>query len=161
MNKKPICRDRLLAVILLAVSAFFALQAQGLAPSNLQKDPGPKAFPWIGCAILALCAIYIFIKPGPNSKRMNLSKEEGKRLAIMLALYFLIAIGAYFLGIIVILPIVLFIISYLFSKSSVPDMPTKKRILVTLVYTAAVSLALYLIYVVLMDVRLKPGILFK
>ncbi|NLL46793.1 MAG: tripartite tricarboxylate transporter TctB family protein, partial [Clostridiales bacterium] len=79
MNKKFFCRDRKLAVILLLVSGFFALQANTLPASNLQKDPGPRIFPWIGCAILAICALYLLIKPCADGKKMNLSKEEWKR----------------------------------------------------------------------------------
>ena len=161
MNKKFFCRDRALAVILLVISAFFALQATGLEASNLQNDPGPKVFPWMGCGILAVCAIMLFLKPGPNSKRMDLSKEEWKRLGIMIGLYLLIVFGTLLFGIVATLPVVLFIISYLFSKSSRPDMPTKQRIITTLIYTVCLSAALYLIYVVALDVRLKPGILFK
>lgn len=161
MNKKFFCRDRVLAVILLVISAFFALQASTLPASNLQKDPGPAAFPWIGCGILAICAIILLIKPGENGKKLDLTKAEWKRLGIMLGLYLIIAVGSYLFGVIITFPIVLFIISYLFSKSSRPDMPTRKRIITTLIYTVGLSVALYLIYVVAMDVRLKPGILFK
>ena len=114
----------------------------------------------IGCGILVLCAILLFIKPGPDGKKMNLNKEEKKRLIIMLGLYLLIVVGGILIGITYILPIALFIISFLFSKSSRPDMSTKKRIITTLIYTVLLSAAIYLIYVVVLDVALKPGILF-
>jgi len=161
MNKKFFCRDRKLAVILLLVSGFFALQANTLPASNLQKDPGPRIFPWIGCAILAICAIYLLIKPGANGKKMNLSKEEWKRLGIMMGIYLFLVFGTLLFGIVYMLPVVLFIISYLFSKSSKPNMPRKKRIVTTLIYTVCVCVALYLIYVAALDVSLKSGILFK
>ena len=161
MNKKFFCRDRVLAIVLLVISAFFALQANMLEASNLQNDPGPKVFPWIGCAILTICAIILFLKPGPNGKKMNLSKDEWKRLGIIMGLYLLIVFGTLLFGITATLPVVLFIISYLFSKSSRPDMPIKKRLITTLIYTVCLSAALYLIYVVALDVRLQPGLLFK
>lgn len=161
MNKKFFCRDRILAVILLLASGFFALQASTLPASNLQKDPGPRIFPWIGCAILAICAFYLLINPGADGKKMNLSKEEWKRLGIMIAIYLFLVFGTLLFGIVYMLPVVLFIISYLFSKSSKPNMPRKKRIVTTLIYTVCVCVALYLIYVVALDVSLKSGILFK
>ena len=160
MKKKFFCHDRILSVILLAISAFFALQANVLMESNIDGDPGPKAFPWIGCGILAACAIYLFIKPGPNSKRMALSKAEWKRLGIMMAIYLFIVFGTVLFGIMYTLPVALFVISYLFSKSSKPDLSTKKRLIQTLIYTVCLSAALYLIYVVALDVTLKPGLLF-
>lgn len=160
MNKKFFCRDRVLSIILLAISAFFAIQANGLRASNLDGDPGPKVFPWMACGLLVACAIYLFIKPGTPSKKMNLSKEEWKRLVIMLALYLFIVLGTIYIGIIYTLPIALFFISYLFSKSSKPELSTKKRLIQTLIYTVAISAALYLIYVVALGVNLKPGKLF-
>ena len=160
MNKKFFCKDRILAVILLVISGFFALQANMLPASNLQKDPGPKIFPWIGCGILALCAVYLLINPGADGKKMNLSKEEWKRLGIMMGIYLLLVFGTLLFGIVFTLPVVLFIVSYLFSKSSRPDMPRNKRIVSTLIYTVCVSVALYLVYVVALDVRLRSGILF-
>lgn len=160
MKKKFFCNDRILSVILLVISAFFALQANILKESNLEGDPGPKVFPWIGCGILAACAIFLFIKPGPNSKRMALSKDEWKRLGIMMGIYLFIVLGTVLIGITYTLPIALFVISYLFSKSSKPDLPKKKRLIQTLIYTVCLSAALYLVYVVALDVTLKPGILF-
>ena len=160
MNKKFFCRDRVLSIILLAISAFFAIQANALRASNLAGDPGPKVFPWMACGLLAACAIYLFIKPGTPSKKMNLNKEEWKRLIIMLALYLLLIIGADLIGIMYTLPVILFCISYLFSKSSKPELSTKKRLIQTIIYTVCISAALYLIYVVALGVQLKPGRLF-
>ena len=160
MKKKFFCRDRILTIVLLAISAFFAIQANAQKASNLKGDPGPKVFPWIGCAILALCAIYLFIKPNPDGKKMQLSKEEWKRLGLMMGLYLFIVLGTVYIGIMYTLPVALFFISYFFSKSSKPDMPKKKRIIQTLIYTVCISGALYLVYVVALDVSLKPGILF-
>lgn len=160
MQKKFMCRDRILSIILLAVSAFFAIKANNQKASNLMGDPGPKVFPWIGCGILVLCAIYLFIKPKPDGKKMQLSKEEWKRLGLMMGLYLFIVLGTVFFGIMYTLPVALFFISYLFSKSSKPELTKKKRIIQTLIYTVCLSAALYLVYVVLLDVRLKSGILF-
>jgi len=161
MQKKFFCRDRILSVLLLIVSAFFAIKANVLKDSNLDGDPGPKVFPWMGCAILALCAIFLFIKPNPDGKKMQLSKEEWKRLGLMIGIYLFIVFGTVFIGILYTLPIALFFISYFFSKSSKPDLPKKKRLIQTLIYTVLLSGALYLIYSVALDVSLKPGLLLK
>jgi len=161
MKNKFWCKDRKLGVGLIVIAAFFAWQATFLKASNLQRDPGPKVFPWIGCAILAICGILLLVKPGPDGKRMNLNKDEKKRLLIMLAIYIGAVIGTWLLGVLITLPIMLFIVSYLFSKSSRPDMPTKRRLVTTLIYTVALSLAIYLIYIVVLDVEIQPGIVLK
>lgn len=160
MKKKFFCKDRQLSVLLMLISVYFAYEASKLQPSNLQKDPGPSIFPWIGCGIMMLCAVYLFIRPGADGKKLNLNKDEKKRLLVMMSLYILIVIGTVLIGITYTLPVVLYIISYLFSKSSRPDMPVKKRIVTTLIYTVMLSTALYLIYVVALGVNLKSGILF-
>ena len=160
MNKKFFCKDRILAVILLVISGFFCFAGKHAPCKQSPEGSGPKIFPWIGCGILALCAVYLLINPGADGKKMNLSKEEWKRLGVMMAIYLLLVFGTLLFGIIYTLPVVLFIVSYLFSKSSRPDMPRNKRIVSTLIYTVCVSVALYLVYVVALDVRLRSGILF-
>ena len=90
---------------------------------------------------------------------MKMNKDEKKRFWSMVAIYFGTVLGTWALGLMYTLPITLFIVSYLFSKSSRPDMPTKKRIITTLIYTAIVMVVIYLVYVVLLDVSIKNGVL--
>ena len=158
MKKKFFCKDRWLGLALILVSAFFVWQSLLLKKSNLFKDPGSKLFPLIGCGILILCGIWLLIKPGPDGKRMKMNAEEKKRFFTILAIYIFAVLGAWLLGILITLPIVLFIVSYLFSKSSRPDMPLGKRILTTVIYTVIVSVAIYFIYVVALEVTVRPGL---
>ena len=158
MKNKFFCKDRWLGIALIVVSAFFAWQALILKKSNLAGDPGSGLFPLIGCGILFVCGILLFIKPGPDGKRMRMNAEEKKRFFIIIAIYIFAVLGAWLLGIMITLPVVLFIVSYLFSKSSRPEMPTGKRILTTLLYTVIVSVAIYFIYVVALQVTVRPGI---
>ena len=159
--KKKMAKDRVLAIILLIIAAFFIWQTTVIEPRATEGDPGARAFPYLGSAVLIVCALILLIKPGPDSQRMNLNKDEKKRLLIMIGLYFLIIAGGIVFGILYILPVVLFIVSYLFSKSSRPEYTTKKRVIQTLIYTVVLSAALYAIYVVLLDIQIRPGILFR
>lgn len=159
--KKKMAKDRVLAIILLIIAAFFIWQTTGIEPRATEGDPGARAFPYLGSAVLIVCALILLIKPGPDSQRMNLNKDEKKRLLIMIGLYFLIIAGGIVFGVLYILPVVLFIVSYLFSKSSRPEYTTKKRVIQTLIYTVVLSAALYAIYVVLLDIQIRPGILFR
>ena len=158
MKNKFFCKDRWLGLALILVGAFFAWQSFLLKKSNLRGDPGSSLFPLIGCGVLVVCGIILFIKPGPDGKRMKMNAEEKKRFFIIIAIYIFAVLGAWLLGILITLPIVLFIVSFLFSKSSRPDMPTGKRIITTLIYTVVVSVAIYLIYVVALQVTVRPGI---
>lgn len=159
MDKKFFCKDRKLGLAIILIGAFFIWRSLLLQPSKLDGDPGPSVYPIIGCFTLIVCGLVLLIKPGPDGKRMNMNKEEKKRFWTILGLYFWTVLGTWALGLMYTLPITLYIISYLFSKSSRPDMPKKKRLLTTLIYTVILMAAIYLIYVVLLDVSIKNGVL--
>lgn len=159
MDKKFFCKDRKLGLAIILIGAFFIWRSLLLQPSKLDGDPGPSVYPLIGCFTLIVCGLVLLIKPGPDGKRMNMNKEEKKRFWTILGLYFWTVLGTWALGLMYTLPITLYIISYLFSKSSRPDMPKKKRLLTTLIYTVILMAAIYLIYVVLLDVSIKNGVL--
>ena len=161
MEKKFFCKDRKLGLALILIAGFFVWRSLILRPSNLNGDPGPGVYPLIGCAILAICGLMLLIKPGPDGKRMKMNAEEKKRFWSILAVYIFAVVGTWALCIVYTIPIVLFIVSYMFSKSSRPEMPTKKRLLTTFIYTVIISAAIYGIYVVLLDVTLKNGVLIK
>ena len=159
MDNKFFCKDRKLGLALLAIAGFFIWRSLLLPASKLDGDPGPSVYPLIGCGTMIICGILLLIKPGPDGKRMKMNKDEKKRFWSMVAIYFGTVLGTWALGLMYTLPITLFIVSYLFSKSSRPDMPTKKRIITTLIYTAIVMVVIYLVYVVLLDVSIKNGVL--
>ena len=161
MNKKFFCKDRWLGLGMILVALFFVWQSLILRPSNLNKDPGPSVYPLIGCGILALCGLILFIKPGPDTTKMKMNPEEKRRFWSIIAVYILAVVGSWALGVLYTIPIVLFIVSYMFSKSSKPEMPTKKRIITTLIYTVVLSAAIYAIYVLILDVTIKDGVLIK
>ena len=161
MEKKFFCKDRWLGLGMILVAGFFVWRSLLLRPSNLNRDPGPAVYPLIGCAILAICGILLLIKPGPDGKRMKMNAAEKKRFWSIIAVYLFAVVGSWALGIMYTIPICLFIVSYMFSKSSKPDMPTKKRLLTTLIYTVILSAAIYVIYVMILDVTIKNGVLIK
>ena len=158
-DQKFFCKDRKLGIAIIFIGGFFIWRSLLLQPSRLTGDPGPSVYPLIGCGTMILCGILLLIKPGPDGKRMNMNKDEKKRFWTMIAIYFGTVLGTWALGLMYTLPITLYIVSYLFSKSSRPDMPTKKRLLTTLLYTVIVFVAIYLIYVVVLDVSIKNGVL--
>ena len=159
MEKKFWCKDRKLGIAIILIAGFFIWRSLLLPASKLYHDPGPGIYPLIGCGTMILCGLILVLKPGPDGTRMKMNKDEKKRFGIMIAIYFGTVIGTWALGLMYTLPITLYIVSYLFSKSSRPDMPKKKRLLTTLLYTAFVFVAIYLIYVVVLDVSIKNGVL--
>ena len=159
MDKKFWCKDRKLGLAIILIAGFFVWRSLLLPASNLYHDPGPSVYPLIGCGTMILCGLLLILKPGPDGKRMKMNKDEKKRFWAMLGIYFWTVIGTWALGVIYTLPITLFIVSYLFSKSSRPDMTTKKRILTTLIYTIIIFAVIYVVYVIVLDVSIKNGVL--
>ena len=159
MDKKFWCKDRKLGLAIILIAGFFVWRSLLLPASKLYHDPGPSVYPLIGCGTMILCGLLLILKPGPDGKRMKMNKDEKKRFWAMLGIYFWTVIGTWALGVIYTLPITLFIVSYLFSKSSRPDMTTKKRILTTLIYTIIIFAVIYVVYVIVLDVSIKNGVL--
>ena len=154
-------KDRLLGIIVLVIAAFFAYFTGKLGATNVEGDPGPKMFPYMGSIIMALCGIMLLVKPEKKEKGKFLSRDELKHAALLFGIYVLFVVMMKYLGFVITAPIVLFIVSFLFSKISDPDAATKKRIIRSLIYSAAVTAALYLVYVVALDAKLPSGALLK
>ncbi|EKE44858.1 TctB protein [Oceaniovalibus guishaninsula JLT2003] len=57
--------DRIFGGIGLALAILFAWQAATIQESFLSDIVGPKVFPWIIAAVMALASVYFLIKPDP------------------------------------------------------------------------------------------------
>ncbi len=154
-------KDRILGIILLLISLFFFYFTMKQEAPRFEGDPGPKMFPLIGCVLTAVCGVLTLVHPDKKERRNYLSKEELKRAATLFGLYaaFLVLIWA--LGFLITAPVLLFLISYLFSFESRPDDPKGKRILRSAIYAVIVGAALYLLYVTLLKTQLPTGALWK
>ena len=152
---KKISRDQVLGIIVLAIAAFFGYQTTLMPKSTLQGDPGPKVFPAFACIVLGICAIILIIKPDrkQDGKRF-LSNEEWKRLLMLYGLYILYWALLWLVGYKIAVPVTLFLISFLFSRT------VKISWVKIIVYTVCVSAAMYVLYVIIMQTRLPEGILF-
>ena len=158
MKKIKLTKDRALGLIVLAVSLFFGYYATLTRPSRVQGDPGPVVFPLGLCLIMGLCAIYLIVKPDTDAekgKKPFLTKEEKKRLITLYSVFVLYVLLLEFVGYIVTLPIILFIVCYLFGRPK--NISVKKSI----VYAVVVFAVLYLLYVVVIGSVLPTGKLFE
>ncbi|GHB31952.1 tripartite tricarboxylate transporter TctB family protein [Salinicola rhizosphaerae] len=60
--------DRILSLLLLGLAAFIAVQAWHLDVPFSYDPVGPKAFPLILSALLAILAVVLFVRPGPSGQ---------------------------------------------------------------------------------------------
>lgn len=152
---KRMTKDRWLGLIAILIAAFFAYFTGDIRGSALPGDPGPKVFPYAACGLIAVCGLGLIIqKPKKDSKRF-MTKDEWKRAIILFAIYIVYVVLLWFIGFTATIPLVLFVISYLFSIGYNPSI--KKSI----IYAVLVSAGLYLFYVVAMKSNLPKGILWK
>ena len=154
-------KDRLLGIILLLISLFFFYFTMQQETARFEGDPGPKMFPLIGCILTAACGVLTIVHPDKKERKQYLTKEEFKRAAKLFGLYaaFLVLIWA--LGFMITAPLLLFLISVLFSFESRPDDPMKKRLLRSAIYAVIVGAALYLLYVTALQTQLPKGALWQ
>lgn len=154
MTSKIIHKDRVLGVLLLAITAFFAYHTNKFPDSYVVGDPGPKVFPYIGCSILGLISITLLFKRRTESKEF-LNKKEWKRLIKLFSMYVLFFVLLWLFGYLAAIPIATFIISSLFAK----EVNIKRSKL--LIYTVLATAAIYVAYVVALGSNLPKGIFWK
>ena len=123
-------------------------------------DPGPRLFPLIGAGIMLICSIIILIKPDAQSKKL-LTKEQWKAAGKIFGIYCLTALMFYLVGFSVTVPIILFILTYVLSKVSEPDMPKKERIKKAVIFAVIAGALIIVAYLVGLQASLPDGLLFE
>lgn len=154
-------KDRVLSIILLAISMFFYFNVQKLKSTGYVGDPGPKMFPYLGIVVLIICAVILFIKPETKEQKQLLTKEQAVSAAKLLGVYALIFLLMWTVGYIITAPIILFILCYMFSKVSEPGITLKKNVIRSIIYAIVLSAGLYLLYVVALKTQMPKGILWQ
>ncbi|NLI91557.1 MAG: tripartite tricarboxylate transporter TctB family protein [Peptococcaceae bacterium] len=71
-------KDKIIAVLILGFTAFFGYITMQLPASTMEGEPGPKFFPAILLALMALCALILFFLK-PKEKQPEISEEEIKK----------------------------------------------------------------------------------
>lgn len=119
----------------------------------LNTDPGPSLFPIIGGTGLLICGILIFFQKDRENEP-QLSRDELSAIAKLAVLLVVYMLGLKYLGFLVITPIVLLVLSYMFTFGK--PMALWKHLL----YTVCVTGALYYVFVEILSVMLPRGVLF-
>ncbi|MCA2012183.1 tripartite tricarboxylate transporter TctB family protein [Cereibacter sphaeroides] len=75
-------KDRFLGLLLTLGAAFLAWTTQAISFVPMTDDPGPKLFPFFGCAILALCGISLLLKPETEAQPAPFDLAGLKRILL-------------------------------------------------------------------------------
>ena len=156
-NKK----DFYIGLVTVIVSAFIIWQTVLLPGSAYEGDPGPKMFPMIGGVLMAICGIILMIKQGNEEAKQFLTKEQWKKCGILFAVYALFLLLMYVFGWVVAMPIILFILTYILSGVSMPDVTKKKRLLTSLIWAVCCGAGIYLAYKVGLKASVPKGLMNK
>ncbi len=151
MTSKFIHKDRVLGLIMLALTGFFGFHTMRLPESVVQGDPGPKVFPYIGCFLMGVIGISYLFKKHPDTAK-EIDREELKRLVLLFSLYVLFFVVLWLFGYLVAIPVATFLISMLFSREA--NIKTRNVV----IYTVLVTLGIYIAYVVALGSSLPKGI---
>ncbi len=153
-------KDQVLGIIGLVLSAFIIWQTSMLKATAFIGDPGPKMFPYLASALLAVCSIVLIIKPDKKAKTF-LKKDEWIRAVSLFGVYVANLILMHFFGFNVAVPVTLFVITFTFSKMSSKGTGLRARLIKSFLYAAIGFAVLYLFYDVALEAQLPKGILFK
>lgn len=149
-------KDRLIGLISMALGGIFldlTLQIP-LPTSSSANEPGPRLFPMIACVLLIVCGVGLMVKKQPDAAPF-LTKEQTKRMLMLLGTFILYCVGLYFVGFVIMTPILLFLTMTMFAGEN------KLPLVVRLVYSVGLTVLVYLVFVVFLKTNIPMGLLFK
>lgn len=150
-------KDRLIGLVSLVLGGIFlalTLQIPMLANSSSATEPGPRLFPMIACILLIICGLGLIFQKQAESETF-LTKEQAKRLFILLGAFILYCVGLYFVGFVIMTPILLFVTMSMFAGEK------NLSLIVKLVYSVGLTALIYLVFVVFLKTNVPMGLLFK
>ena len=150
-------KNKILGVVAVAIAVVEAILTMQLVPSFIAAgDPGPKVFPMISAVLFFICGIAIFFQKEDKSKEKQfMTKEQWKRLGILLGVLVVYALLMYFFGFLPSTIVALFVICTLFAGE------TKVHIVVRILYAVILGVAVWYLLQEAFMVPLPSGILFE
>lgn len=151
--EKNINKDRILGIIMLLFTIITIYLTGQIRQTDLVGDPGPRFFPYLGCAVTGICSVVLIFKKPKEKYKPYLTKQQWIRFWTVFGIYTINLICMYIGGYLLSVPITLFLSCLLFSKGA--GVPLWKKI----VYAIAVTVAIHVLYVVLLKSAMPYGIL--
>ena len=154
-NKKV--KDRVLGAVSLLISAWITYMSLQLKATAYEGDPGPRMFPLIGAAILAICGIGLIVAPEKGTGQF-MTKAQWLAAGKMFLAYIVVVAGLYVFGFMVTVPIMLFVVTFMLSKLSAKDTSTKRRLIVSVIFGLVGGAVLYVLYIVALKAQMPRGV---
>ena len=151
-------RDQITGVVLIIIGIVFAFLTSQFEKPFTPEYPGPKLFPAIAEFGLIVCGAGVFMN-GCNQKNADkifVNMAGFIRIVITFAILCAYVLAMKYVGFLAASPVVLYILTTYFSKAS--SLPTK--LWARIVFSIAVSVIIYAMYVPLFGMTLPGGLLF-
>lgn len=152
-------RDQVTGLVLIIVGIVFLIMVIQLKKPFTAAYPGPKLLPGIGVFGLIVCGAGIFVNGCIQSEKDKefVNIRGWMRIIISFVLLCVYVFAMKYLGFITVTPFVLYAITTYFAKES----KIESKLWVHIVFAAAVTAVIYLMYVPLFGMTLPTGLLFE
>ena len=147
-------KNRSTGLIALILGAAVAVGAYQLPESTIVGDIGPAVFPFISAALLIVCGIGMLITGGKKESSPLDAPGALRRLALIFGVVLVYCIAMTYLGFVVPTIAVLFALATMFSEET--EVPWWHKLL----YAAAITLAIYLLFHNVLNLKLPENQLF-
>lgn len=144
-------KNKITGIVLALVGALYAWMSLQLKKPSDPTDPGSALFPIIASIGLILCGIVIFFSKKNEDAKPTFTKAGWANIFVVMGVLALYVFLLDYLGFIITTPFMLFAVASLFSKGK--GVTLRRRI----IYSVAVTAALYVFFVVIFDVAIPMG----
>lgn len=146
-------RDRVTGLIAVVLGALIAFMTSQLPASTMAGDIDPQAFPYISAGIMIVCGIGLLINGKKPSPVFYTGPQFG-RLCLISAVMLGFIVAMQFLGYVIACFAALLILCSMFSQGK--GIAVWKRV----VFAAAMTAVMYLMFVKVFSIPLPSGVLF-
>lgn len=149
-------RDQLTGAVLVILGIVIFLMTTTFSIPITAAYPGPRMLPSIAAFGFAVCGLGIFVEGTISKKeeKVFLVKEGWIRVLLTLAVIAAYIAGMTVAGYLIATPVILYVLTTLFAKGS--NTSIKGRV----IFSAAVAVIIYVIYVYAFGLTLPGGMLF-
>ncbi len=147
-------RDQVTGLLALVLGVAMAVMTSQLPPSMMLGDIGPALFPFIASGLLIICGGGLIIK-GRNQKTPSVfDRKAVKRLALIFGIVLIYCVAMNYIGFILPTICVLFALSTLFAENTKASIPARA------IFAVALTLAIFLLFRNVLNLKLPTNQLF-
>ena len=151
VNALKLKKDQVTGIVLTILGAYLWITASQFPAAKTEGDPGPGFLPILCGIALIVCGILLFVQGRNKEDKIFLTKEQWKKLLIMFAVFVGFWLGLKYLGFLITVPVILFLLSTIMAKGQA--VPWWHKAL----FAALTTAVFFVLFRVILKVRLPEG----